>query len=217
MGLVDLLFDRRCAICKNHIDSGAVCRDCDDKLKSLVNIRKRTLNVDGRVFEVIYVFDYNADIVRDLLFAIKRSSNSDLFKYAGKLYFLAVPEDFRGVVTNCPRGDKNVRNFGYDQVKVPCKIFCRDSGGKLTYRRLIKRVGKSKEQKNLTLLQRRENTKDKFKVIKKDIPENILILDDVVTTGSSVSACIREILKYKENANISVICLASRGTFSGKR
>ena len=216
MGVLDLLFDRRCAICQKHIETDAVCSDCDEKIKSLINVRKRLLDVEGKSFAVYYLFDYDSDIVKRLLFQLKRASGKDLFRYAKKLYLSAVPENFHGVATHCPRTGKNVRNFGYDQVASPCRILCNESDGRLEYQRLVKRIGRSKEQKKLTLEQRRENTKNKFKVIKKDIPENILILDDVVTTGSSVGACIREILKHREDANISVVCLASRGSFPGK-
>ena len=216
MKLVDLLFDRRCCIYDKHRDSGAVCTDCNEKIAALAVVRKRRLKIGERTVEVSYLFDYDNPVVQKLLFKLKRSSNRDLFKDAGKLYFKAVPEHFRGVVTNCPRGGKGVRNYGYDQVAVPCRIMCKESDGSLEYHRLVKRIGRSKEQKNLSLVQRKENTKNKFRIVKKDIPKNILIVDDVVTTGSTVKACILEILKCREDADIKVACLASRNTFSGK-
>ena len=216
MKLADLFFDRRCAICDCHIRSGAVCAECDSELKSHIRLSKRTLYLQDKPLEVMYVFDYDVPIVKELLFTLKRRANKDLFLYAARLYEKAVPKDFEGIVVNCPRSGKGVRSYGYDQVEQPCRMMCKNSGGRLKFAKLVARKGSSKEQKNLTQEQRYQNTQNRFKIIKKDIPKNILIVDDVVTTGSTVSACAVEILKHGANSSISVCCLASRDVFTRK-
>mgnify|MGYP002509403043 CR=1 FL=1 len=47
-----------------------------------------------------------------------------------------------------------------------------------------------------------------FYAIKKDIPKNILLVDDVVTTSSTASECIKELLDVYPDADIRCIFLA---------
>ena len=216
MGFSDLFFDRRCCLCDKHIDKGAVCSECDSKLVSLIRIRKRRLGDVAENVELYYLFDYDEPIVKKLLFRLKRSANSDLFKYASRLYYTAVPEDFSGTVVICPRRKKSLRDYGYDHVEKPCALMCKAHKERLSFERLLKRKGRSKEQKNLTLSQRKENTKGIFRVIKKDIPENILLVDDVVTTASTINSCVDELFKCRSDAKIVAVCLASRNAFAGK-
>ena len=208
MKLLDLLFDRRCRLCDIAIDDGVVCGECGKYIEKLASVKKIYLTVNGRRFEARYLFDYDDKIIRKLLFVLKRVSDRELFEYASFLYQRLVPEDFSGVVTNCPIRATGIRKSGFDQVEKPCRILCRRR--KLKFRKLLKRIGFSKEQKKLTRDERKLNVKGKFRVKTKDIPQNILIVDDVVTTGGTAIECAGEILKTNPDANISFAFLASR-------
>lgn len=216
MRFSDLVFDRCCRLCNAQIDEGAVCSSCDNQIMNLTKIRTKTLDVSGREVEAKYLFDYNNEIIKKLLFALKRISDRELAEYASILYRKLVPKEFSGTLTNCPRRGISIRNYGFDQVAVPCKILCKQSGGRLKYERVLKRRGFTKEQKYLDSEARKRNISGKFRVKIKDIPQNILIVDDVVTTGSTAKECAAEILKFKPDANISFVFLASRNRFSGK-
>ena len=78
----------------------------------------------------------------------------------------------------------------------------------MVYCPVLKRKGKSAEQKNLDAVLRQSNVKGKFLAIKKDIPKNILLVDDVVTTGSTAGECIRELYKIYPDAEITCVFLA---------
>lgn len=214
MNFWDLLFDRRCSICGKSIDKGSVCDDCDKELEKLINVRNRKLCVEGSTLNAYYLFEYDNVIVKKLLFALKRRGNKELFEYAANLYYKAVPDDFIGCVTSVPRRGIGRRSYGYDQVEVPCKIMCKQQKERLEYKKLLCRTGFSKEQKNLNEKQRKANTKGKFKAVKKDIPKNILVADDCVTTGSTVISCVTELVKKNEDANVSFIFLASQNVFT---
>jgi predicted amidophosphoribosyltransferase len=58
---------------------------------------------------------------------------------------------------------------------------------------LIKRTRFTETQTELNLLQRRENVKDAFKLRSKQNlkGKNILLIDDVITTGATISECGR--------------------------
>ena len=211
-----MFFDRCCLLCGKHINKGAVCDECDRKLSSLINVRKRDISLGDKIIELYYLFDYDEPIVKKLLFGLKRSSNSDIFRYASELYYKAVPKDFSGSVVACPRRRKNLIQYGYDHVEIPCKIMCKNNSARLEFSRLVKRTGKSEEQKKLSRAQRKENTKGVFRVIKKDIPKNILVVDDVVTTASTICSCMEELVKFRSDARFVAVSLASGKTFSRK-
>ena len=217
MGFLDLLFDNRCKICGDRLKSGAVCSKCDGELKSLIYVRRCTFSVMGKEIEATYLFDYNSEIVKKLLFALKRNASKELFCYAAKLYMVALAGCTDTSVTYVPRRKLNVRLYGYDHVKEPTKILCKNDEG-LCFVRLLRRCGFAQDQKNIkTAVDREKNVADKFAVIKNDIPKNIVLLDDVVTTGSTVKACARELLLKNPKVNLTFAFLASQNRLSGVR
>ncbi len=207
MSVLDLLFPQKCKICGKRTVDKCVCNSCNAQILSCIDVRKRLLFVDGRNIECIYLFDYDNQIVKRLLFALKRHGSKELFEYAASLYNKAVPEDFTGVCTNVPRRKTNVRAFGYDHVKMPIKLLCKQRNG-IKYSGIIKRRGFSKDQKELHYADRIENAKGKYRIAKKDIPKDILLADDVITTGASSSQCVR-VLMDGGCKNIKCIFLAS--------
>ena len=213
MRLSDLIFPRRCKLCGKVIDEGAVCTVCSQKLKQLVSVRQKTVYTDWGSVECRYVFDYENPIVKRLLFALKKNGNRDLYEYAATLYCTALPESFCGAVTSIPRRKTNVRYYGSDQVKEPCKIMCNRCG--VSYENLVARRGFSKDQKMLDVYARQKNARGKFRIIKKDIPENILLVDDVITTASTVKSVINELRSKRPDVKITVLCLASQHGSSG--
>lgn len=206
MGIADFLFSCRCKLCNRQLKKGSICSVCDLKLNSKINLRKRTLYTDTSKIECYYLFDYDEDTKR-ILFALKRNADKHLLSYAASLYGQCVPEDFNGTVTCVPRRRMNVRNFGYDHVEIPCKIMSKQLN--LDFLNIIKRKGLSKNQKNLNSAQRQENVRGKFRIIKKDIPKNILLADDVVTTGNTFIECAKVLLEANPHTKITGIFLAS--------
>ena len=210
MNLSDLVFDRRCVLCDEVIKSGAVCSECIEKLLQAENPSVRQIRNGSLSLDAVYLFDYENETVKSLLFALKKCPNRDLMKFAASLYAKLVPQDFCGVVTYCPRGKSGYRNNGFDQVAEPCKILCRQLSDRLKFAKLLKRRGTSKQQKKLLLSERRLNVSGKFRATKKDIHSDILLVDDVVTSGSTAIECASEIKRANPNANIRLMFLASR-------
>ena len=73
---------------------------------------------------------------------------------------------------------------------------------------LIKRVKNTKPQYKLKKYERMENLKDAFTICDKDFDKNleILILDDIFTTGSTFESMIEEFYK---NGYKKITCLAT--------
>ena len=214
MGFADLFFDRRCKICNERISKGAICPDCDKKLAGILQIRRYYINLDGKELEVLYLFDYEHPIVKKLLFALKRNADRELFMYAAELYGRMLCDINDAGVVFAPRRGVNKRNYGYDHMQKISKLLCKASVGRLKYAPLIKRKHFTKEQKNLDFEKRKKNVEHAFKITKNDIPKNIVLVDDVITTGNTVLSCSRVILNRRSDAEIKLAFLASAGSFT---
>ncbi len=214
MGLLQLLFPPKCIICKDNIKKGTLCPFCAYKLDILKKCRTDSICVDGETVEITSLFPYENETVKSLLFALKRKGNADLFAYASDLYREAAGEmTGECVAVNVPRSRRNIAKYGYDHVAKPLKIMCKTVTG-FVYAPLLKRklvFFKTVDQKELDREGRRNNAKGKFFAVKKDIPRNILLADDVITTSSTASECIRQLRRVYPHCNIKCVFLASTG------
>lgn len=107
-----------------------------------------------------------------------------------------------------PMHKKKEKKRGYNQAKVLAEYIGELSG--IPCSDLIKRTVQTKTQTDKDVYERFENMKNRFEVIDLiQIPKHILIIDDVVTTGATLSACVN-MLKEKYEVKVSVMALAYR-------
>ncbi len=122
-----------------------------------------------------------------------------LFKFAGWLAdeMVSALDDARfrdiTVVTHVPMHFTRYTNRYYNQSAVLARELARKLGK--PEKTLLRRVKYTKRQTVLSGEQRRKNLQNAFKAIKKPINENVLLVDDVRTTGTTVLTCARELLK----------------------
>ena len=103
------------------------------------------------------------------------------------------------IVTDVPSGLRRQIELGYAHSRMIARDIARRS--KKPYRRSLKTAASKAEQKSLTRAQRFENAKDAFIAINKEYinENNILLVDDVCTTGATLSAAAS--LMKKNGAN----------------
>lgn len=111
------------------------------------------------------------------------------------------------VLTCVPRLRRARTLYGFDQAALICRALSENCG--IEFSPLIKRKRGGKAQKTLTAGERRKNIQsllyanDKERESVRD--KTVILVDDVVTTGASMSACIHIL---KECGVKNVICLA---------
>ena len=111
------------------------------------------------------------------------------------------------MLVNLPRGRKALALEGFDQSAELCKAISRISN--IPYVPLIKRRRGGKEQKSLSLTERRKNVKrlmqrnDKYAQMASG--RYVILVDDIVTTGASMSVCLPILRKMGVRG---VICLS---------
>ena len=110
------------------------------------------------------------------------------------------------IICYVPMTKSSIRKRGFNQCEIICKNLSEALGIPLS-RSLIK-TKDTKEQKSLSKEERAKNIKDVFKVVDKDIlNKRILLIDDVVTTGSTLLECKKVLEKYNVE-KITVLTIA---------
>jgi len=89
------------------------------------------------------------------------------------------------VLVHLPRDTRSVRRLGVDQANELAAALARETG--LSHLPLLYRKKHAKQQKKLSAKQRVENLQDAFGV--REVPQGccVVLIDDVVTTGASLS------------------------------
>lgn len=98
------------------------------------------------------------------------------------------------VVTFLPRRRQGMRENGFDQAEVLARVLAEELG--CEFYRLIGRRRNGREQKTLNAEERRENLRNAFRLRSKKplTGKCVLLVDDVMTTGSGIYACAELLL-----------------------
>ena len=211
---VSLLYPATCAICRKHIRAGEyLCDGCEAKLIRIVppfcqkcsepfegsintkfacaNCAHRTIHFDaavavyrgrGIVRGVIHEFKYNRQIhLRHLLARWVRAALDD-----ERL------RDYRfDVMVPVPLHSARQRERGFNQANLLANLLSKHTS--IPCRHLLKRIRYTTTQTALDRSERMENLHDAFRLRKNaDVRGlRVLLIDDVLTTGSTLSECAR--------------------------
>lgn len=159
------------------------------------------------------VFEYvKGENLAELIHEFKYKGNREIGVEFARLMSQFVQDDLGfmdvDVITYVPMFKKKEKKRGYNQAQVLADAFSGFS--KLNCLELIKRRVNTKTQTEKNVFERFENMDNKFEVVA--LPQkvkHILIVDDVVTTGATLCACVN-LLKEKYNVKVSVMALAYR-------
>ena len=113
------------------------------------------------------------------------------------------------VLTWVPRGRAARLRYGTDQARALAKALSKLSG--IPCRRLLeRRYGRSREQKRLDAKSRRANAEASFGLTRaaREIPDTVILLDDIVTTGESMAACVR-LLRIAGARHVAALSVAT--------
>lgn len=114
------------------------------------------------------------------------------------------------VVTHVPIAPARWRTRGYDQAMLLALMTAECLG--IPHMNLLERAKETRSQTGLSARERHRNMRGVFRVRPKGVSENLeaatcILVDDVVTTGSTASACARELKKAgAEAVHLLTIC-----------
>lgn len=172
---------QNCPFCLKITTRGRVCPSC--KSKSALTGVYVVAHFEGPLKEVIHRYKY------EFVKAIKDDLADVAWPYL---------EDFpkNAVLTCVPSSPKRLAWRGYNQAEEIAKILARKTGMRF-YPNLLKRTEYKIPQTQLRRKERFENVKNAFKIDKKiDLEgKQVVIFDDLVTSGATLDACAGEIRK----------------------
>lgn len=184
---VEYIKEPRCKKCGKPIyrEEKELCYDCENNQLAYEQGRSVWLH-KGPVKWSVYQFKYRNRRIYAEFYA------EEMYR----LYGTKLKEWEIETIIPIPLHKKRRRQRGYNQAEVLAKHLGRLSGLSVDTK-CVMRVRNTKPQKMLNFKERRKNVKDVFRVVKQcEIAKNILLIDDIYTTGNTINAVTR-VLKEK--------------------
>ena len=147
------------------------------------------------------VFPYHG-IMGNALHLAKKEGTKEFIRFFAKHIKESQQAFIRQTAPECivpvPLHKSKLRSRGFNQAELLAKALGEEIG--LPVRKLLVKEKKTKDQKSLRGNERKKNVKDAFYVDKEEmgteIPISVLLLDDVITTGSTLTACAHVLKAY---------------------
>ena len=198
----------KCACSLNFISENQCCACCGAPVhgesKACFNCKDTKRFFDkGRS---VFVYEGHIEkLIAGLKFNNKPYISRTLGRYLAKLYTeLGWQAD---IVVPVPMTDARKKWRGYNQAELLTQVFSEETNVPINTEILVK-VKETDEQKELSLKDRQNNINDAFRVTDKYYTKgkNILIIDDVMTTGATANACANALKKaYADNVMVLTI------------
>ena len=196
-GILDLLYPPKCVFCGKILDDkeNGVCHSCRDGISLAEGKEARS---EGNYFQLCVSPFYYEGAVRESILRFKFGGMSGYAgAYAGYIAE-CIKENIKDeidVMTWVPISRKRLRQRGYDQARLLCESVSQLLG--MTAIETVVKVRDNEPQSGIDGAEkRRANVIGVYEVPDKNAVEGktVLIIDDIHTTGSTLSECARTLL-----------------------
>lgn len=206
--LLDLLFPPRCVFCGKIVAPGKkVCPDCSRAIIPLDQVRRMNLADCGKNIPCVVVYPYSGNVRKSILRFKFGGERQNAVFYADRIaeqLIRFVPDGNFDTVVPVPISAERKKKRGYNQseliaarVAEKLQIPCENS---------IEKARDNPEQHRLKKTDRRNNVKNAYRCGGEGaLGKRILLVDDIVTTGSTLTECARVL--FGAGAE-SVVCSA---------
>ncbi|MEN8927736.1 MAG: ComF family protein [Flavobacteriales bacterium] len=217
--LLKISFPNNCVTCGNSLlqNEKVLCSNCFFYIpKGEANIGTNNeicslLRVSEEIIGASHLFTFDREgKTQKLLHELKYSSNLPLGTYLGEQMGVDFKKQLQGIhfIIPVPLHNKKMHERGYNQSEILCRGINKVIKKQISTDNLV-RVKYTETQTKKNKQQRIENIKNAFAL--KNVTEfkgkTVLLVDDVITTGSTLMECI-ESLKRAEGIQIIVLVLA---------
>ncbi len=221
--LADFFVPRSCEICGCRLaaDEDIICSACNLKLPRTGQQHTPLDNNVARLFWgknnvaqcAAFMFYQSHAPAGRLIYKLKYHNRPDIGEALGVIIAREFAADnfFDGIdaIIPLPLSKRRERQRGYNQSMELAKGIAKVTGINIC-KDAVRRVKDTDTQTRKNPAERQENVKDAFKLT---CPEaiggkHILLVDDVITTGASLSACAREIANAG-NVTISILTIGA--------
>ena len=191
--LLNLLFPPKCILCRELLkaEETDLCHSCRKDAPFLTKAKNKYSFVAG--WTAIWYYKGN---VRRSLLRYKFYRGRSLAAAYGRLLatqLMAAGQDSFDVLTWVPISPLRRIRRGYDQGQLLAEALGRELG--VTPVRCLRKVRHTKVQSRLNReSQRRANVSGAYRICADVKDQRILLLDDIITTGATVSECAKTLL-----------------------
>ena len=213
--VLDLIFENSCMICNQSSEKDLICKACE------ISFKVRSENSSVKSFEEITVYSWGLydSRLRDGIIALKAGKKKLANCFAEKLicFWKTVPEKVRDknyLVIPIPSHKQRIKERGYCQTTLITSNFTKALGLNFSSN-LIIRIKQTKHMNSLSdINERKENIKNAFELTNPADIKDILIIDDILTSGSTLCEVAKIIHKNNPGANIVGLTVAAGDRYS---
>ncbi len=210
--ILRLLFPPKCIACGKLLDyfsAHPYCDNCHAEM-SLAQILQKSAAPVPNVDRLFVMYTYTNECVQQSVFHAKKTFSAQFAHfYLNSCKKLFEKHNFISeidLITFVTRRSSEKRREGIDQAEQMARIMSRLT--KIPYVKALIRTRKSKKQRMLSRVERAENVRGIFSARLDLKNKHVLLLDDVMTTGSSLSECAHA-LKKAGARSVSVIVFSA--------
>lgn len=229
--IMDFVYPRRCPYCDDVLPIGMkICDKCKDKF---VIIKEPLCKNCGKMIEdedeeycldcnrkkFMYkegrgLFLYNKEM-KESISRFKYKARYEYADYYAESIYNNLGEYIKkldiDVIIPIPIHKNKLRMRGFNQAGLVAKRLAKKMNIEYIDDMLI-RIEDTKPQKELSNIDRRNNLINAISINDKvDVPEcinNILLIDDIYTTGATINACAKKLKLFNEKYNIYFVTVA---------
>jgi len=186
-----------------------ICSTCFDHLPALPEKYTAVLykEIEQPFFDDLFIKYQFAEQFQKLIHLFKYQRNLTLTKYFAEGIASIIKRDHYDYITGIPLNPVKEKERGYNQ-----SALIADYLGNLlniqVKNALIKRIKNTPSQTKLNRDQRIENMKDAFECKLNLTDKKIIIVDDIITTGSTLNECA-QVLKKQGTVKVTAVALAT--------
>jgi ComF family protein len=209
--LIDIFFPKLCIFC--GAEGYLLCPDC----RSTITLWSYHLESKGKYLDDLYfAADYNQFLVNFSIKKLKYNFLKDLAKDLAEIILdhfkiLGKPPDFQDfLIIPIPLHEKRLRQRGFNQAEEIAKVLAEYFKIPLE-KNVLFRKKDTLSQTELKREQRIQNVKDAFfvKDSQKIKNKNILLVDDVLTTGATMEEAAKTLKKAGAKKVVGVVLAKS--------
>ena len=208
--ILDLLYPPKCIFCSALLknEETDLCNHCRRDLPQVMHSLKR-----GECYEACYAAYYYEAMVAKSIRKFKFAGQAQYADAYGRILAMLILHEHLefDILSWVPISNRRARQRGYRQTKLIAQAIGRELGVQAV--QTLQKVKDNVAQSTLkNEAQRRKNVSEAYEAIS---PENfsqqrILLVDDVITSGATLSECARTLKKAGAKSVVCVTLAATR-------